>query len=518
MTGNRVLLPALAIVAAVLLAPRAGAAEISMSGLHVAANQVLNGGGQVVFIHGVNRSGAEYACIQGWGIFDGPADQASISAIKTWNVNAVRVPLNEDCWLGINSSSPYIGQTYRDAIIAYVNLITSNNLAVILDLHWNAPGTQSATGQMPMLDLDHAPAFWTSVANTFKSNSSVLFDLHNEPYPDNNQDTAAAWTCWRDGRAACPGLGYTAVGMQELLNTVRATGATNVVMLGGVEYSGTLSQWLNYRPSDSLSNIAASWHMYDFGGCTNSTCWNSEIAPVTAQFPIVMGEVGSTQCSSSFMNDAMAFIESKQQGYLAWTWDTWGTACGNIALISDYSGTPTQYGAIYRNHIAGLSWSHDGAPPPPPPPPPGEAVQNGGFDSGSLAPWQLLLSGGARGSARTDSLNKKEGSNAAAVTVLSTNANSWYVQLAQGQVPLRAGYTYTISFWAKASAARTAQLAVQQGVAPYATYFAQNLALTTGWKKFSYSFTPAATTGNALFVFNLAQSLGAVWIDSVSMK
>ena len=48
----------------------------------------------------MDRSGTEYACVQGNGIFDGPNDQASITAMKSWGVNAVRVPLNEACWNG----------------------------------------------------------------------------------------------------------------------------------------------------------------------------------------------------------------------------------------------------------------------------------------------------------------------------------------------------------------------------------------------------------------------------------
>jgi len=39
-------------------------------------------------------------------------------------------------------------------------------------------------------------------------------------------------------------------------------------------------------------------------------------------------------------------------GYLGWTWDDWGTTCGDIALIVDYSGTPTTYGQIYKTHLA----------------------------------------------------------------------------------------------------------------------------------------------------------------------
>ena len=77
----------------------------------------------------------------------------------------------------------------------------------------------------------------------------MLFDLFNEPYPDNNQDTTAAWTCWKNG-GTCSGMSYQAAGMQTLVNTVRATGATNVIMLGGVQYSGTLSHWGAYAPTD----------------------------------------------------------------------------------------------------------------------------------------------------------------------------------------------------------------------------------------------------------------------------
>lgn len=43
--------------------------------------------------------------------------------------------------------------------------------------------------QRPMPDVDHTPAFWSAVATAYKDYSNVIFDLHNEPYPDNNQGT-----------------------------------------------------------------------------------------------------------------------------------------------------------------------------------------------------------------------------------------------------------------------------------------------------------------------------------------
>jgi endoglucanase len=156
-------------------------AAASPLAVHVQGNHLVDANGKIVRLRGVNRAGSEYACVQNFGFFDGPVDAASIAAIKSWHVNTVRVPLNEDCWLGINVNNQYTGQPYRNAIIAYVQALNNADLYVILDLHWNAPGTQVANQQQPMADLDHGPAFWTSVATTFKDFPAVIFDLKVTP-------------------------------------------------------------------------------------------------------------------------------------------------------------------------------------------------------------------------------------------------------------------------------------------------------------------------------------------------
>ncbi|HCO02400.1 MAG TPA: 1,4-beta-glucanase, partial [Actinobacteria bacterium] len=91
----------------------------------------------------------------------------------------VRVPLNEDCWLGINGVDPaYGGSTYRKAITDYVHLPESNGMNVIVEMHLNAPGSQKATSQQKMADADHAPAFWCSVTARFGTDGAVVFDLY----------------------------------------------------------------------------------------------------------------------------------------------------------------------------------------------------------------------------------------------------------------------------------------------------------------------------------------------------
>src|SRR5215467_13000325 len=67
----------------------------SIQGLHVSGNAILNGDNQPIRLLGVNRSGAEFACVQNKGIWDGPTDDDSIKAMLTWHINTVRIPLNE---------------------------------------------------------------------------------------------------------------------------------------------------------------------------------------------------------------------------------------------------------------------------------------------------------------------------------------------------------------------------------------------------------------------------------------
>jgi hypothetical protein len=315
------------------------------SPLHVQGNRLVNANGQVVQIHGVNHSGTEYACQQGWGIFDGETGAASVAAMKTWRINAVRIPMNEDCWLGINGiNSAYAGANYQNGIRSYVNLLNSNGLYAILDLHWAAAGSRQADYQPPMADMDHSPAFWQQVANAYKGNNAVIFELFNEPY-------GISWSCWRDG-GNCSS--FNVAGMQTLVNTVRATGATNVIALGGLDWSNDLSQWMAYKPNDPQNGLVAAWHVYDFNGCMDVTCYNNQAGPILASYPLIMTESNSRDCNTSWWTALFNWLDAHGGSYTAWTWNTWGTPCGDFSLITDYSGTPTWSGNVYKNHLAGL--------------------------------------------------------------------------------------------------------------------------------------------------------------------
>lgn len=278
--------------------------------------------------------------MQGWGFSNGPVDASSIAAMKSWSIDAVRVPLNEDCWLGINGVKPqYGGAAYRRFVEGFVSRLNAAGLTVVLDLHWNAPGTQRATGQQQLPDADHAPAFWSSVARAFRGNRNVVFDLYNEPHH-------VSWRCWRDGCG-------TLAAMQRLVDAVRSAGGQQPLMLGGLAWSNDLSGWLRWRPKDPLHQLIASFHLDNFNTCASAACWNATIAPVAATVPVVTGELGENDCGHGFLDSYMPWADAHGISYLGWTWDTWDCRSGP-ALISAYDGTPTGFGAGFQAHLASL--------------------------------------------------------------------------------------------------------------------------------------------------------------------
>lgn len=274
------------IIAAFLLSASPASATFSIS---ISSNHLVDANNNIVQLRGVNVSGLEAVAILGWDPSNPWGAQTgdntpNWNTIKTWDVNVVRLPLNEASWLGltckdtdglVEAADP--GGNYQATVEQSVAQATAAGLYVVLDLHLSAPRNATATPpydvcpelQQSMADADHSLAFWTSIATTFKSNPAVIFELFNEPFMYGD------WTTLMQGGpetsyiATSPNGNWQQVtytwqvaGMQQMLTAVRATGSTNVVLISGDGYNDDLSQWLATKPTDSANQMAPSWHPY----------------------------------------------------------------------------------------------------------------------------------------------------------------------------------------------------------------------------------------------------------------
>ncbi len=352
------------------------------AGLRVSGNQLVDSNGTVVRLHGANMAGTEFVCAQGWSSdpFGGqPEDNAqTFAAMKAWHINAVRVPLNEDCWLGINGAK-IGGAAYQGAVIKLVQDLRAAGFYVIVDLHWTAPGTQLALSQNPAPDEDHSPAFWKSVAATFAKDQGVIYDLFNEPFfywiaPGGPNE----WACLMNGctltQYETGGTPFTitanwkSAGMNELIADVRSTGAQNVLMVAGTNWARDLSGWLANRPAGS--NIAAAWHSYPSANpsltseCAAQACWDSVVAGVAAKVPVVTGETGDSVAGpETYLPSFLPWAGSHGLSVIAWTWNAW-TNPDDVLVTNMTTGAPTPgEGVTYRSWLNGLP-----APSPAPAP------------------------------------------------------------------------------------------------------------------------------------------------------
>lgn len=344
-TGGAAVLVAILLTVALSSPGKAAALWIGVKGNHLVDRK-----GEPVRLLGVNRPGTEYQCVEGDQFFEGPSNRASILAMKGWDINAVRVPLNESCWLGINGVPAELGgSAYRDAIRSYVSRLESAGLYVILELQWAAPGEHTATGIIPMADADHAPEFWRSLAAEYRDDRAVLFDLYNEPHD-------ISWECWALGCDANDHWfgGYRAAGMGELVAAVRSTGARQPLMLGGLDWSSDPRGWLAHRPADPAHALVLSNHTYDFTPCYGRC--RAALARSAKQVPVVTGELGEGDCRHDYIDPYMRWADRHGISYLGWGW-FFGpefTCEGGPALIEDYSGTPSAFGVGLRDHLREL--------------------------------------------------------------------------------------------------------------------------------------------------------------------
>jgi endoglucanase len=331
--------------------------------------------GATVQLLGVSISGLEQGATA-LNTSDGDyfsATDPGFAQMASWNMNVVRIPLNEDTWLGIHNCSQDGGsaatlQSNLKQIVANAN---ANGLYVILDLHWSAPNAFGCpVGQASMPDADNSVNFWTSVANTFKGNPAVMFEMFNEPFGSYNYGNAVEaingpvpagqsatdlsilqnggsyddgfwYQCNGGGGIACPSgqsagnqyddtdiEPFTTAGMQQMLNAIRGTGAKNVVISNSIWWAGEIETWLSSHPNDPAGQLAAGWHE-DGGGSATTTAAGAVLA---AGYPIIITEgytnsadtQAVTQTNNADGTNYFTWATGNHVGYLFWAWVPWG--------------------------------------------------------------------------------------------------------------------------------------------------------------------------------------------------
>ena len=308
--------------------------------LKVVGNRLHDPQGNEVWLQGVNAGGLETL----------PADlqviKSVVVAIDEWKANCVRVPMNEAFWFGRSDWQSDAGQEYRQIIDRIVNLAANRGAYVVIDLHrFHAPRAEHAE-------------FWKDCATRYRNHPAVLFDLFNEPH-------GIDWQVWKHGgqvskpTADEPQAGFESIGMQKLVDAVRAVEANNVVIAGGLFWCNDLSGIAEgYALEDPQGNgVMYSWHTYNW-----HRNWEQNVLATAARHPVFVGEMGADEKKMDFIPaadqespytwvpDMLGFVQQHRLNWTGWCLHPKATP----VMISDWSYTPTPYwGEFARRALSG---------------------------------------------------------------------------------------------------------------------------------------------------------------------
>ena len=147
--------------------------------------------------------------------------------------------------------------------------------------------------------------------------------------------------------------------MQKLVETIRATGAKNIIIAGGLDWAYDLSGILKgYALEDKTGNgIMYSAHIYPW-----KSDWQGKVLDVAAKYPIFVGEVGADVKKMSFLPldrqedpatwvpDMLGLIQKYKLNWTGWSFHVWATP----VMLSDWDYTPTPFwGEPAKEALAG---------------------------------------------------------------------------------------------------------------------------------------------------------------------
>ncbi len=328
--------------------------------LFVVGNRLHTKEGREVVLQGIVTPSLE------WSPGGENALASELMAIEGWKAKIIRLEVRDDWWWGQSPVQKDGGASYRALVDAAINLAANRGVYTMIDLHrYRAPRPEHVT-------------FWKEVATKYKNRPDVLFDLFNEPHD-------ISWEVWgngglveeKTGKADEDAFlsdaekkklahGFQSPGMQALVDAVRGTGAKNLIVAAGLNWSYDLSGITKGYALDDRDGhgILYSWHVYNW-----HKDWQDNIMATAAKYPILVAECGADVHKMSFVPAAdqedpatwsPRFLGFIQKNKFNWTAFSFHPHCTPV-LISDWDFTPTPgWGALVKDALAGKQFEYQG--------------------------------------------------------------------------------------------------------------------------------------------------------------
>lgn len=314
-------------------------AAVDNAMLHTEGNQLIRADGEAIRLVGMNIPYLSWS--------DSNAEQvreALTIALDDWQSNCIRLAVVPSYWLGST------GESYKAIVDEVVETVAAAGKYVILDNH------------SFYLPDDDDIAFWQDAAARYKDHPNVLFELFNEPamctwrqYFEGGTLTYQGENDWGE----VDDVTIDSCGVPALLDAVRGTGAKNVCILPGINWSFDLTYCTeeNFREfaqsvaeSEAPDNQEAFVEEYveqyfmddpDGNGLMFSTHpypertnWDECLLDTILEYPVLVGECGPTEkedgfireltdTDKSYLDTLVAYVDQYELNITPWAWGAW---------------------------------------------------------------------------------------------------------------------------------------------------------------------------------------------------
>ena len=308
--------------------------------------------GQPVILRGVNRSGLEYAepAERGFLASAGISESELEHIVRVWGANVVRIPFNQD-WL-LNGRGRFSGTDYLEAIDRIIFWASRGGAYTLLDLQWldadaprgwNRDGSCNRVAALPNAASIHV---WGIIAERYRSQSAVLFDIFNEPHDPIRGETTLLDLVDDEGRIHP--ITTPRVGMPEwqpwarqLVRTIRESHPRSLIFVPGVRWAYDLRGMpLTVRngASEVFPNVVYSTHVYPWCGRPlrlkygyaraalrrdKSPSWREAFGSLARHSPVFIGEWGGGPEHVKWGESLARYARWLGIGWTAWSWSDW---------------------------------------------------------------------------------------------------------------------------------------------------------------------------------------------------
>jgi hypothetical protein len=295
--------------------------------LSTRGNRIIEtGSDDAVLLRGVNRSGLEYSepGTMGFLASAGISLTEIREIVQNWGSKIIRLPFNQD-W-ALHGRGDHTAGEYLQALDQVIDWAAALGAYTLLDLQWLDADTVYGRLNDPAKSANHvAPLpnaltvdLWATLAERYREETAVLFDLFNEPHDPLSDDLLPLFLVDESGAALESDADF--VSEEEwlpwagkLVSLIRQIHPESLIFVGGLDWAFDLSRIRLDAP-----NIVYSTHVYPNRAPRQ---WPAAFGDSAVSVPVFVGEWGGSDEDLDWGRRFAAFLRSTPvAGWTAWSW------------------------------------------------------------------------------------------------------------------------------------------------------------------------------------------------------